>query len=118
MFGTIERKLWDKIKDRISEDALHKAFRPNEIEGFLKKKRKAEKGNVDLGWVGIFSFPSILKLARFYGLTDLSSDEIELLRKMRNKIAHSDHQLVNGEKDVRDLAEAHSMFQSLLKSNR
>jgi len=114
MFQAVERKLWDKIKHRISEDVLRKAFEPNEVDTFLKRKRKAEKGNVDLDWVGIFSFPYILRLARFYGLTDLSSEDIKLLKDVRNKVAHSDHYLVGDEKDVRVLADAHDMFLSLL----
>ena len=114
MFQAVERRLWDNFKHKISEDVLRKVFEPNEVDAFIRRKRRAERDNVDLGWVGVFSFPYILRLARFYGLTDMSDEDMKLLKEVRNKVAHSDHYLVKDEKDVQVLAEAHGMFLSLL----
>jgi len=114
MFQAVERKLWDKIKHRISEQALRKVFEPQEVDNFVRRKRKAEQENVDLDWMGVFSFPYILKLARFYGLTDSSDDDINLLKDVRNKVAHSDRYLVRNKEDVQILAESHRLFLSLL----
>ena len=75
------------------------------------------KGNVDLGWTGIFSFPYILKIARYYGLTQLPDEEIKLLKEVRNKVAHSDQNLVVQYSDVQPLAHAYELFTSLLNGN-
>lgn len=116
MFQAVERRLWERFKDRISEDAVRRVFEPKEVDAFMRKKRKAERDNVDLGWVGVFSFPYILRLARFYGLTDISDEDIKLLKEVRNKVAHSDHHLVKDAKDVQTLAEARGLFLSLMDS--
>jgi hypothetical protein len=110
----VERKLWEQIEDRISEDDLRQVFYPQEVGSFLKKKSKAEKHNIDLGWIDIFSFQYILKLARFYSLIGLSDEQIKLLTEVRNKTAHSDKYLVRDKKEVLALADAHRMFQSLI----
>ncbi|CAN5263784.1 hypothetical protein BH10ACI1_BH10ACI1_25880 [soil metagenome] len=117
MFQAVERKLWDKIQNKISEDAIRTLF-PNDTDNFLKQKKKAEKNNVDVGWVGIFSFPYILRLARHYGFTDLSDEEIKQLKEIRNKVAHSDHYLIKDTNDVKTLAESHDIFINLLKSSK
>lgn len=114
MFQAAERRLWDRFKDKISEEVLRKIFEPGEVDAFMRKKRRAERDNVDLGWVGVFSFPYILRLARFYGLTDMSDEDIKLLKEVRNKVAHSDHHLIKDAKDVRTLAEARGLFLSLI----
>jgi hypothetical protein len=114
MFQAVERKLWDKIKNQISEEILQNIFEPKQVEDFKKKKRRAEANNIDIGWVGVFSFPYILRLARYFGLIDLTSEDIKLLKEIRNKVSHSDYYLVGSQKDVKDLADACSMFLSLM----
>jgi hypothetical protein len=117
LFQSVERRLWENTKHRISEDILCKLFTSGEVDGFLKKRNKALKGNVDIGWTGIFSFPYILKIARFYGLTQLPDEDIKLLKEIRNKVAHSDQNLVAGYKDILPLANAYELFTSLLNGS-
>jgi hypothetical protein len=105
LFRTVERLLWDRIRTRIEEADLLKVFSEREIKGFLRKKRRLTKDNVDLGWSGVFSFPGILKLARRYGAIHHRDDEIEILRKFRNKIAHADGDLVENYHDVELLSQ-------------
>ena len=114
MFQTVERKLWDRMRHRISENDLLKALEPHEIKRLLNKKKRAIKGNVDLGWTGILSFPYILKLAKIYGLIDLPEEEIKFLKETRNKVAHSDQNLVAQYSDVEVLAKAYNLFQSII----
>lgn len=117
LFQSVERRLWENTKHRISEDVLRKLFNSGEVDGFLRRRDKAVKGNVDLGWTGIFSFPYILKIARYYGLTQLPDEDIKLLKEIRNKVAHSDQNLVAGYNDIHPLATAYELFTSLLDGN-
>jgi hypothetical protein len=113
VFQAAERRLWGKIESRISEEDLHKVF-DGGAKGFIDKRRKLAKGNVDIDWIGVFTFPSILRLARHYGVTDLTDDEIKLLKDTRNNIAHSDNLLVTQYEDVTTLATAHALVQQLI----
>lgn len=115
LYQTLEKGLWDKIKDDITEGIVRKVLR-NNAQGYLKKREMARKNNVDIGWTGVFSFPAILKLARHFRATDLSDDEIELLRLTRNNIAHSDRNLVNRQGDIARLASAVKLCQFTLKT--
>jgi len=108
-----ERSLWEQIMYRISEEDLPRVF-DKEVNRFAKKKEDNKKRNVDIGWTGIFTFPNILKLARFYGLTHLSDDEIKLLKETRNKIAHSDRNLITHYGDVQALVDAQDLCRSLI----
>lgn len=110
-----EKNLWDRIKDQITEDIVHKVL-PDKARGCIKKRNAARKSNVDIGWTGAFSLPSILRLARYFKATDLSDDQIELLRLTRNDVAHSDKNLVDRHSDVSQLVAALKLCQSALKS--
>jgi hypothetical protein len=113
MFQSVERQLWDRFSHRITDDDVRELFR-GEAEGFITKQKQNVARNVDLEWTGVFSFPRILRMARFYGLIHLTNDEIELLRVTRNKVAHSDHNLVDTFGDVVELAKSADLFWSLL----
>ena len=113
MFQLVERKFWDKMTHRISEKDLVTLFQ-GQAKGFIQKKEQAASQNTDLGWTGIFTFPSILRLARHYGLAHIDDREITLLKETRNKIAHSDHNLVNSQSDVIELAQAVDIFQHII----
>ena len=67
VFQAAERRLWDKIESRITEEDLYEVFEDG-AKYFIKRRNAAAKGNVvDLDWTGVFTFPSILRLARHYG---------------------------------------------------
>jgi hypothetical protein len=89
-------------------------FTPQEAARFVKRQRDATKHNVDIGWTVMFSFPYILKLARFYGLHDLTDSEIKEFKEIRNRLAHSDHNLVTRYDDVVRLAQVLEQSQLLL----
>lgn len=114
VFQAAERRLWDKVEGRLSERDLYKVFDENQADKFVIKSKEATKGNVDLSWVGIFTFPSFLKLARHYGSIDLSDYQIRLLKDVRNNVAHSDKLLVTRYEDVASLAEAHKVIQEII----
>jgi hypothetical protein len=116
MFQAVERKLWDQIKFRISESDLNKLFEQYEAKKFIDKKDKAIRQNVDVYWTGIFTFPYILKLSRYYGLIQLTDNEIKLLKDVRNLVAHSDCNLVTQPKDVEALSGAYDLFTMLIRS--
>ena len=115
MFEAVERRLWEKFKDRINEDHLRQVFEENEVKRFIKKKEFNIKRNVDIGWTGVFTFPYILRLSRLYGLTDLTDYDIKLLKETRNKLAHSDRNLVNSYNDVKRLIESQELCLSIIK---
>lgn len=116
VFQTVERGLWEQIMYRISEEDLPRVFKEIEVNRFAKKKEDNRKRNVDIGWTGIFTFPYILKLARFYGLTHLRDDEIKLLKETRNKIVHSDQNLITQYGDVQALVDAQDLCRTLIES--
>jgi len=115
MFQMIERNFWDKMMYRISEKDLQILF-PEQAKSFLQKKEKIADQNVDVGWTGIFSFPYILRLARHYGLAQVTDNEIALLKGIRNKIAHSDQSLVTSHSDVGTLAQATEIFLNIIST--
>lgn len=111
---TFEKGLWGRIQDRITEKDLQSVFTEDENKRFIKKYRSNKKGNVDIGWTGVFTFPYVLRLARFYGQIDLPDDEIRLLKETRNKVAHSDRVILSSYNDVRKVTRAYEICQSLI----
>ena len=69
----------------------------------------------NVGWTGVFTFPSIVKLARHFGLIHFTDDEIGLLKDVRNNVSHSDRNLVAQYGDVETLVKAYSMFQQKIE---
>jgi len=113
LLQTVEKVIWGKIQDRISEEALLKMFADREVKSFIRKRDSNRKQNVDIGWTGVFTFPFILKLARFYGQIDLPDDEIKLLKETRNKVAHSDRVILSSYNDVQKVTRAYEICQLL-----
>src|SRR2546423_12816847 len=116
MFQAVERRLWDQIKFRIKESDLIRLFEPNEVKKFINKKERAIRQNVDVYWTGVFSFPYILKLSRYYGLIQLTDNEIKLLKDVRNLVAHSDCNLVSQYRNVDELSDACDLFKTIIRS--
>lgn len=114
LLQTVEKGLWGTIQDRISEEDLKRIFTEHDTKGFIKKRDINRKGNVDIGWTGVFTFPYVLRLARFYGQIDLPDDEIKLLKETRNKVAHSDRVILSSYNDVRKVTRAYEICQSLI----
>lgn len=115
IFEAVERSLWENIKNRINEEDLAKLFSESEVKNFLKSREFNTKRNVNVDWTGIFTFPFILKMARYYGLIDFSDQEIKLLKETRNKVAHSDRNLINSFKDVEKLINAQELCFEIIK---
>ena len=115
-FQLAEKNLWNRFKDRITENDLKIVFGADLAEKIATKRQGAMKSNVDIGWEGVFTFPWILKLARHFGLIHLTDDEISSLRNVRNKVAHSDRSLVDRFDDVAALTEAHELFLQIIDS--
>jgi hypothetical protein len=116
LLQTVERAMWERIQSQISEADLSKIFGSSDIGRFIKKRIKNRGKNIDIGWVGVFSFPFILKLARFYGYIQISDDQIELLAKIRNRVSHSDWNLVTQYDDIQMLIDTYHLSESLIKS--
>src|SRR5262249_12818495 len=95
-------------------EALPQVFCEERVKALLRKKRARSAANVDLGWTGIFSFAEILKLARRFGAIHETDEEIEQLRKLRNKIAHSDNEIVDTYSDVQILSRAKECLESIV----
>lgn len=115
IFEAVERRFWEQFKNRVNEDGIRNVFGKKEFDRFFKKKAFNIKRNVDIGWTGVFTFPYILRLARYYGLTDLTDQDVKLLKETRNKLAHSDRNLVNSYKDAKRLNEAEKICRSLIE---
>jgi hypothetical protein len=103
LFENTERILWQQFEHRIKEKDLFRIFKEKEVKKFLKKREKNISENVDIGWAGIFTFPSMLRLAGFYGLVNFDDKKIRILKETRNKIAHSDRNLVTSHGEVKHL---------------
>jgi len=115
LFQAVERRLWNKLKTKINEDDLKKVFITKEADRFIKSKAFNVRRNINIGWTGIFTFPYILRLARFYGQIDLSDSEIKILKEFRNKIAHSDKNMVRSFKEVTVLNDAINLCYSIIE---
>jgi len=114
LIQAMERKLWDRIEHKITEDVVRKAF-PDNAHKFIKKQAQAIKGNVDIGWTSVFTLPDILRLVNCFKVTNLSTEQIESLRLIRNDVAHSDRNLISKHRDVSKLVEVLRLCQSILK---
>jgi hypothetical protein len=114
LIQAMERKLWDRIEHKITEDVVRKAF-PDNAHKFIKKQAQAIKGNVDIGWTSVFTLPDILRLVNCFKVTNLSTEQIESLRLIRNDVAHSDRNLISKHRDVSKLVEVLILCQSILK---
>jgi hypothetical protein len=85
-----------------------------DVGRFLKQRQENQRNNVDIGWTGIFTFPLLLKVARFYGYAQVSDDQIKLLEEVRNRVLHSDRNLVTQYADIQMLIEARQLAESLV----
>jgi hypothetical protein len=115
LFQTIETKLWNQVKLKIDDKLLSDLFLQKDVNSFIKRKKASEKDNIDLGWEEIFSFPYILRMSRHLGFNHLSDDEIKLLKETRNKVSHSDRNLVANYGEIPQIAKAYDLFMSLLE---
>ena len=79
LFQLAEKNLWNRFKDRITENDLKIVFGADLAEKIATKRQGAMKSNVDIGWEGVFTFPWILKLARHFGLIHLEEGFVELI---------------------------------------
>lgn len=113
MYQAYERMLWDKISHRVTEDVVKMLFQ-DKAESLIRAKRNAERGNIDLYWVGVFTFPYIAKIGRHFGVSHLEDEQIKHLKDLRNSVAHSDHNLVRDKQDVKRLASTYSLLRSLV----
>jgi hypothetical protein len=117
LYQMAERKLWHESKDRLSEEMLKEVFHKKQVRQFVKRHELLIKENSDLGWTGVFTFPHIITLAKHFGSIDVADQESKLLIRVRNKLAHSDRNLIQRFHDVADLAKARVLFQQILGTN-
>jgi hypothetical protein len=115
LIQAMERQLWDRIEDKITEDVVRKVF-PDVAHKFIKKQAQAIRGNVDIGWMGVFTLPGILRLVNYFKVANLSAEQIESLRLIRNDVAHSDRNLIGKHRDISKLVEVLRLCQSVLKN--
>jgi hypothetical protein len=115
LIQAMEKKLWNKFEKEITESIVRDVFPGNALR-LIAKQDKAIKDNVDIGWVGIFTLPDILRLANHFGATDLSNDQIKSLQSTRNDVSHSDKNLIGKHRNVSKLVEVLKLCQSILKS--
>jgi hypothetical protein len=115
LFRTAERLLWEKIENRVKDEELRRVFCDDEVRALLRKRQKLSAANLDLGWTGVFSFAAILKIARHFGAIHETDEEIDRLRKIRNKIAHSDNDIVSTYSDVQVLSDVKECLESILQ---
>jgi hypothetical protein len=114
LYQAIERGLWDDANHRITEAMLERIFSPQEVKEFLKKRADHLQENSDLDWTGVFHFHQIIKISRLLGLTHITDADIARLKEIRNRVAHSDRNLVEEFEDVEKLAKAKSLFDEML----
>lgn len=114
LIQAMEKKLWDRIEGKITEDIVREVIQ-NNAQRLIKKQAKAKKGNVDIGWMGVFNLQDILSLAHHFKETDLSPDQIKSLQSTRNDVSHSDKNLIGAHRDVSDLVEVLKLCQSEVK---
>lgn len=115
LIQAMEKKLWDRIENKISKEIVCKVF-PDDALRLINRQKAAIRGNVNIGWIGVFTLPHILWLANNFKEIDLSPDQIKLLQLTRNDVSHSDKNLINKHRDVSRLVEALKLCQSILKS--
>ncbi|HCI13933.1 MAG TPA: hypothetical protein DFK12_08210 [Gallionellaceae bacterium] len=106
-----EKQLWNRVQKEITENVVSKVF-SSRAKKLIQKRDKAKKGNVDIGWEGVFTLPDILRLANHFQTTNIPNDQIELLRSTRNDISHSDKNLIGKHRDISRLVEALNLCQS------
>lgn len=113
LIQAMEKKLWDKIAPRIDDNIVRDVFK-GDAQRFIEKRSAAKSGNVDIGWIGVFTLPNILRLANKFGETNLVGTQIKLLGSTRNKVSHADRNLIGARGDVPKLVEALKLCHSVI----
>lgn len=116
LFEAVERQLWAAIQPRITEADLAMMLDPQRANNVIKKRARKQNHNVDMGWAGLFSFDEIVRFSIHYGQISLSSTEQEILANYRNRVAHSDKDLINDHRDIKKLVTAVKLCQTVLKN--
>lgn len=116
LFEALERSLWQQLEFRVEENRLHKVLGDRRAHEVTEKKRRVVRGNVDVGWAGLFAFADMLRLAVHYELVPMDDSKHRQMVKVRNSVAHSDRPLVKRHADVTVLQDTYQTVQSLLQA--
>jgi hypothetical protein len=110
LFESIERKLWDSIKDMITEQDVALIINNQErLRTVLQKHEQAKDKDVDLGWSGIFYFDEIIRLSNYYGSHQINDNERTTLTDIRNRVAHTGKLLVKKHSETRKLVQVRDL---------
>ena len=115
LIQVLERSVWSKIEGLIDEEGIAKATELS-VKKILKEREKNKRERVDLGWTGIFTFPKILRLANYYGALNITEEQIDILNDVRNRLAHSDRNLIDTRADIPHVSMAQNLALKLLRS--
>jgi hypothetical protein len=114
LFEAVERHIWPLVSSKLDESDLSKVMDEQRAETLKKRKMKAQKEDVDVGWSGLLYFNEILALAIHYGIIQISTSDREVLANMRNRVVHTDKLLVEVHGDITRLVKTHELCQKIL----
>jgi hypothetical protein len=111
-----ERAVWGKIHPKITPKVLVQMFGEERAGRYEKLRARIREANVELDWTGVFTLPAILEIGRHLKAVKLTDGEIELIRDVRNRIAHSDRTLISKRSDVRTVVSARHLAGRIARS--
>lgn len=115
LLEAVEKHLWPLVSAKLGNSELPSGVIDPKRWGDLKeRKARAEKDDVDIGWIGLLYFDEILRFASHFGVIALSNKDRETLVNIRNRVAHTDRLLVDSHKDVGLLVKTRELSMKLL----
>jgi hypothetical protein len=116
LFEAVECFLWQLVSGRLDEADIPVVLDQDRVNTINKRKSKAQKNDVDMGWSGLFTFSEILKFAFHYGFIDTNNEDRDILTTVRNRVAHADKLLIKEHKDAKELAKTYNLCQQILNT--
>jgi hypothetical protein len=115
----VERQVADSLRTTVTDDTISRLrIDSDRLTGLRNRKARLRREGVDRDWVTLLYFRELLDAAVHLGKVELSEQHIEPLAAVRNRIVHTDKELVETPADVRTLGSVRDVCTDLLLRGR
>lgn len=103
LLQAVESHIISLIQDRLDEEVLHEVFDTSDANKIIKSFNKKKLNDVNRSLLNEISLKMMLQVAVYFGLLELSDEEITELYKVRNSLSHAPERLIQRHDDAKRL---------------
>jgi len=110
--NVISRRMAGVVADA-DVKAITSPSRYSQLKRHLDRRRSQ---NLDLGWTAVLSLGELLRLARRYHTLKLEDEDLALVTRFRNRVAHASLRLIEKHSEVRELSKVSALLDMIVRS--